>query len=241
MYHQTEQSQLHMQDSNILISIEPQKLTIYSTAVMVVLILLHIVFMNIDPPVDEKRLKLLWQLFDLDKEANIPTLFCTILWGLNAICFYLLGRFEQQRAFRVLSLIFCYLMIDESASIHERITPLLRHTFSTSDFFLFAWIIPYGLCLGLLTIYFLPILMKLGRPTQFYYLLAGAIFILGSIGMEMLAGFQWQPHQQSTSYYILSTLEESMEMIGLILAFHASLARLSRKAVCVRFSLPPRQ
>jgi len=87
-------------------------------------------------------------LFDLNQERNIPTLYSSIALVFASILLLWISIMHKNlkspyKAWFVLSLIFLFLAIDETASIHERLTTPIRDALNTSGFLYDAWIIPY--------------------------------------------------------------------------------------------------
>ena len=71
---------------------------------------------------------------------------------------------------------------------------------------------------------FVPFLLPLPRPTARRFLLAGAIYVTGAVGLEILGNDMVRERLRHTLQYCLSTtVEEGMEMIGVILFIHTLL------------------
>ena len=184
------------------------------------------------------------RLFDLDKEANVPALFSTLLFFANAVWLFLIARFAKPEGTRAstwygLSLLFVLLGLDESVSIHELFSAITRGQVHTSGLLYFAWIIPYGAGVLFLSAVLLRWFLRLERTTQRRFVLAAALFVGGALGVEMLGGQHWeQTHGvDDWTYDSLVALEESMEMAGLITFGYALLSILenSRLGFGIRF------
>jgi hypothetical protein len=178
-------------------------------------------------------------LFDFDEENNAPTLFTTCLFLINAILFLGLWKVERitskpQKLWILFSAIFCFLAIDESCMLHERLIFPLRSLLNTSGFFLFAWIIPYGIAVILLAIFGIPILWRIERRIRFWFVISAVIFITGAIGFEMIGGkylemMDMEVGERDIVYGLITTFEESLEMIGLIVFTFALLLLIQVK------------
>lgn len=105
----------------------------------------------------------------------------------------------------------------------------------------YAWTIPYLLAAGILAAVLLPWLWKLDHRTRNGFLLAGVIYVLGAAGMEAYGGkvaerllltnasaeYPWLPCEVYPTegcflyadpwYVTLYTIEEALEMTGLII------------------------
>lgn len=166
-------------------------------------------------------------LFSFNAEANIPTLFSSILMLIaSALTFTISQSYRSSGGpflpWLGLTLIFLFLAIDEFASLHERLTLVMRETLNTSGLFFYAWVIPYGLALLLFLSLYVRFLLKLPRKIMFLFVLSGAVFVSGAIGFELLGGRHEELHGTNNFLYsIYFTLEELLEMVGLILYIYA--------------------
>jgi len=197
------------------------------------------------------RLGALTKLFDVDCEGNVPTLFNVLLFLCAALLFILIGSTETGRgrwAWRLMGGVMLFLGVDEGAQVHER---FMNHTLlllghgqvrvGEMGWLFYAWIVPYLMATALLVAVLLPWLRKLERTTRNGLLLAGAIHLLGAVGMEAYGGkvaehlllttagqeFAWLPCDVYPSkgcflyadpwYVTLYTIEEALEMTGLII------------------------
>ena len=123
-----------------------------------------------------------------------------------------------------LAVIFVYLAIDESIKIHELLTKPLRDSLGTSGILLYAWVIvavPVVIALGII---FLPFILHLHRKTKRLFLLAAVLYVGGALGFEMIAGsYISQFGIDNPIYLFISTIEETLELTGLIVLIYALL------------------
>ncbi|MEX2262167.1 MAG: hypothetical protein WD696_09460 [Bryobacteraceae bacterium] len=184
------------------------------------------------------------RLFDLNGEGNVPTWFSSCLLLICSALSGLIGVRERARAaegaryWLGLSLIFLFLSLDETASIHEKPDYLLRRTLGTTGFFHFAWVIPAIVLVAAFGLLYLRFVLKLPAATRRLLVWAGLIYIGGAVGMEMVGGYfiSAREIQQAGKeliatkgadpmLYIL-TLEETLEMIGLATCVYALLSHI---------------
>lgn len=162
-------------------------------------------------------------LFQLDREANIPTLYssvglllCAALLALIAFA-RKLGRQRDVLYWTGLAFIFLFLGIDESAGVHERLIVPLRSALHASGPLYFAWIIPYGIFTIDLGVVYFHFLLRLPTRTRFWVFLAGAFYIAGALGGEMLSGMWASAHgQDNIIYALLTSSEETLELLGIL-------------------------
>ncbi len=170
-------------------------------------------------------------LFNMDKEVNIPTVFsCSLL----LICSYLISliynRHREQRdkiehKWNVLKWIFIFLALDEGLQIHEAlIIPSLKPMLPTM--LSIIWVIPYGIFAIYAAIYFIPLIKSLPRKLKYLTLLSGIIYITGALIIEMIGNYFVRVGDirlHGISYGLISTLEESLEIFGLIIFIYTLL------------------
>lgn len=177
------------------------------------------------------------RLFDLDEEGNIPALFSTFLFFVDSALLFAIAKKGSPRRDRsssstwwLLAALFLFLGIDENVSIHEAFVSIVRNRFHLGGLFYFAWVIPYGLATLILALFLIPWFCKLERSTRGWFGAAASIFVSGAIGMEMLGGRHLESvgKQKDLTYYLFATVEESLEMTGLIVFAYALLKLLER-------------
>ena len=168
---------------------------------------------------------------NMDRELNLPTLFSTLLL---LTCAFLLRRLSTIQSndnaadWTLLSRIFVFLALDEALQIHEiLIFPGLRHQIHPA--LASTWVIPYGLiALGLLW-RLRQFLTALPAKTCTSFLKAGSIYLTGAIGMEMVGSFAVRSgliRLHSFWYGAITGLEETLELVGLILFLYALMQEL---------------
>jgi membrane-associated phospholipid phosphatase len=178
---------------------------------------------------------LLWaqavRLFDLGSEASLPTWF-TIL-ALSA-CSLLLGAigYGKRRAgdrfalhWLGLALLVLGLSADEQAMFHDAPSSVpLREVLGTGGLLYFAWIIPALLTVLVVGAIYLRFVRALPAQARNLMLLAVALYITGAVGLEMAAGWYTQGHgKDNLTYHALSSVEETLEMLGIITLLYALL------------------
>jgi hypothetical protein len=184
--------------------------------------------------------------FDLDGEANIPTwyqstalLLCSALLGTIA-CAKKADADRFASYWKALSIIFLFLAIDETALIHDMITYLVRRSgYSHPGFFYYAWVIPYGIFAGVVAVGCLKFLAHLPARSRLLFIIAGAIYVGGALGMEMISGFYRSLYwQKDLPYLLMNAFEETLEMLGIVVFIYALTSYMSRhvKDVQVHFS-----
>ena len=180
------------------------------------------------------------RLFDLDHELNVPTTYsalaifgCSALLAVIARSQRLVRGAGHGRHWQVLSLIFLGLAFDELLSFHEELTG--RVDFGAfSRFTVFSWVVVGAGLVVVLAVAFSRFLMRLPATTRRLFLLAGVLFVGGSIGMEVLGGHYGGPgRQDSLAYVVVAHVEEVLEMAGIVVFVYALLSYLRRATPAV--------
>ena len=162
--------------------------------------------------------------FEFRTENNVPTYFSSFNLLVSAILLKVIALFkkiEKDRFFHnwsILSVIFLFLSIDETASMHELLTYPLKKNFTLTGIFNYSWVIIGFLFVLILFIFYSRFLFSLPSKTKYQFLLAGFIFVGGAIGIEMIGGnYKYFNPEENLVYAIITTVEESFEMIGVII------------------------
>ena len=172
---------------------------------------------------------------NMDRELNLPTLFSSALLLMAALLMRQLGQNSDRSAagdWRLLSKIFIFLALDEALQIHEiLIIPGLRHQVHPA--LASTWVVPYAALALFLLWRFRHFLGSIPTTTASRLLRAGAVYIGGAIGMEMLGSFAVRSsliRLHSPWYGAITGFEESLELLGIILLIDALMrARLEQK------------
>lgn len=173
-------------------------------------------------------------LFDLDREQTIPNLyssvallFCSVLLTIIAFA----KKSGSKAAFLQwlgLSGIFLFLSIDESVSIHEQFIQPLRTALHTSGFLYFPWLIPYSIFVIVVFLVYLKFLISLPTKTRLLFLIAASIYLTGAMGLELLGGYQADTYgQKNITYIVLISIEEILEMTGIVVFIYAITSYIS--------------
>ena len=158
-------------------------------------------------------------MFDLDREQNIPTLFSSLLFMFNALLFWLIGKYQQEekKYWYGLASLFAFLSFDESATIHEKLGDFTEQFVDASGILYYPWVISYSLLVLVLVILYFRFFYHMPKKLFYRFVLAAAIFLSGAIGFELLGAQEADLYgTDSPLYTIYYTIEESLEMFGLI-------------------------
>lgn len=165
---------------------------------------------------------------DLDGERNIPALYSFLNLQLSALLLGFIYFSSQGRPYRRywlwMSLIFMYLMVDELMSIHEKLSLLLAEVadISGSNSY-YVWVIPFAILVLAFVVYFFPFLRSLTARFSRLFVLSGALYVGGALLMEVVGALHQAYYGYDFVHILIYSLEESLEMLGIILFIYALL------------------
>lgn len=184
------------------------------------------------------------ELFLFEEERNLPTLFNFTLLvanmaALGAVTIFAFGGNDRWRwHWLFLALVFLFLAYDEAAQVHEGLNKVMAGVVDASGFLAFAWVVPGIATVLLVGLAFARFLLALPGRSAMSFLLAGLLYVGGAIGVEMIgANFWWSNGWDNVAYSLLATLEETLEMAGLIVLLHATLGVLAGPGGALRFEV----
>ena len=168
----------------------------------------------------------------MNEEANLPTWFSSGLLLLVALVLAAIGLARRAIGARYvphwlgLSLIFFYLSLDEMTQLHEKWGRLLPDALDPK--ILYGWtVVGFLIVLAVGLIYF-RFLRALTPETRRLFMLAGALYIGGALGFEVIASYSnfymgEAVYDVSLWRIIITHIEETMELAGIVVFLYALL------------------
>lgn len=166
----------------------------------------------------------LYKFMSVDLELNAPAFFSTFLLLVASGLLAFIAAVAYQKRERdaiywlVLCLGFLAMSFDETAAVHERAIEPVRAILGGSDLgvLYFAWVVPAGILIFVLAIFFSRFLLRLPRKVSTAFILAGFIFVGAAVGLELLEGKVAEINGKENLVYIaLATTEEALEMLSI--------------------------
>lgn len=157
------------------------------------------------------------EFLDMDAEISFPTWWQqTQLLGAAVLCF-LLGSAAtpRRRHWLGLAAVFLYLSADEGTQFHESLIDPMRRLFDISDGILtFAWVIPGSVAVLVFLAAYARFWIRLPTDARTWMGIAGACYIAGAVGGELLSGAYKTERGLDRGYDAVIALEEGLEAIG---------------------------
>lgn len=176
---------------------------------------------------------------NFNEEKNAPSIFSSILHFTASILLAVIGfsklKINKHKAFWLfLSFLLLFTGLDELLRIHEKVGKAFSENYVTSGIFFFSWVIPYGIAVMILGLVIFRPLFQLPKKTVNNFITAGFLFLLGAVGVEMFTGwyigykeFDLTKLLIIPDIFVLSTIEELLEMLGMSFFIYSLLKFLS--------------
>lgn len=227
-----------MEECSVEISLNKVKIVKFLSLFALALIVIHSVILVIYYVVGDPDKFGFVRMFDLDMERNIPTTFSTLILSISAFCFYLLSLSTREKKEKNspywlgLSAVFIFLAFDESSKIHEKLGDFTEKFVDASGYLYYPWVLSYGLLVLILGIFYMKFFWKMERKVFISFMLSAIIFLSGAVGFELIGANESSLHGTETILYsVLYTIEESLEMYGVIYLIWILLGLLEKRSI----------
>ena len=243
-----------------MLFISPRSVTTVLVAVLVSVLMLHAGSQYARFAMGMGTLRGLTSRVYLGAEASLPAWFSAALMLVAAQLLFWIARAVRHVGGRhsaywmSLAGLFVLLSLDEAAAVHE--------AFSSAFTGLFAWlargvggafeplvqksgyhwVAGGALLAGVVAVACLRFLRALPPRTSRGLVIAGAIYVAGAIGFELAGGsYSARAGADNLTFVSLLTIEETLEMVGLIVFIHVLLAYLQAQfdSIQIRLTASP--
>lgn len=222
--------------SHTPITVNPRAVSRWLLAITAVLAVLSLVaaayVLSLDRPIGLAAERIVG-LVDLDAEANAPTFFSILLLASAGALLGVIARHRRANGepgalqWAMLSILFIGLSFDEAASIHETMIGPFRRMFPDNRFVYFGWVIPGAVFVLIVGVLFFRFLLRLDSRTRTLFIAAGFIFVGGALGIEVVESYIASGQgEENWPYVIALTVQEVLEMVGVILFIYALLEHM---------------
>ncbi len=228
------------------LTLQPKQVALPLFGVVLALTAIHSVVLFFYFYIPDDEVYGLVDLFDFDLEGNIPTFYSALAMLFSAGLLWVIAQAPGRTPAKWhahwmgLAALMAFLAVDEAVVIHENIGDLLERYMVADGFLYFPWVIPYGIAsLGLAGVYF-RFVSTLPTRTRQFFVVAGAMFLTGAIGIEMIGAREASLHGYSSiAYCVLYTVEEFFEMTAIVVFIYGLLSHLAQEGEPFSFTLRP--
>ncbi len=231
----------YTQQPDYSFTLPARRLAFISLLCTALLLVLHVVSYLVYFRLPERGFAVnLVKRFGLDRDGNVPTLFSAFLLFAAAFFLYLIYKEaktqRRKNAFShwlPLCFLFIFLGLDEATQIHEFSSGIVRKVAGQPlpGFLRHAWIIPYLLLIGVVGLHYLRFVLTLPSRTRNQFICAGLLYVGSAMGLEMLEGIEEAKRGHSLLVLQMQTVEETTEMLAIVLFNYALMQYLGRKKV----------
>ena len=153
----------------------------------------------------------------IDAERSVPTYMAALLLTACGLASWWLSRLERLPwpGWALLAVVLTAAGIEEVAAVHEQFSAPVRSALGVGGWLEFAWVV-VGLAVALvIAVMFLRPFLALPTRVKRGLALGTALFLIGSLGMELPGGMLRElVGIEGAGYVLVSTLEEGLEFAG---------------------------
>lgn len=172
---------------------------------------------------------LILRLIGMEGEQTILAWFSSGLIALASLLAAANYRLSRQNGWRwhwlALSIGLLLMSIDEAVSVHEFLGAIFLPGIVFTGFFSFSWTVIALPVVAVIALLFMPFIQHQPSPTRIRLIVAGAAYLTGALGFELLGG-SLSESSTSIAYLACVVCEESLEMIGMVLLVRALVLRV---------------
>jgi len=228
------------------LKIHPRETALLFLAFVILVTVLHSIAQTVLFYTGNQDLRYITEYVDLDIEKNIPSLYSGFALLVSSLLFFCISSLEgkNRRYWLGLAAVFLFLSLDEAFVLHERLGDYTANYIKStgilevSGLLYFPWIIPYSILMIVLALLYFRFILRLPHKTTVLLILSAIIFLSGAAGLDMLGGREAELHGCYTvTYVVLFTIEEFLEMIGVVLLIYTLLDYIEQRFGHLCFSL----
>lgn len=165
------------------------------------------------------------KLFYVELELNIPAFFSSLILLMASFVLAIIAYLKNKQGDKyrtewiILAVGFLFMSFDELMSVHERMIEPMRELLKSEHLgiFYFAWVIPMGILVLLLGVLFFRFWWNLSLKTKIWFTAAAVVYLGGAVGFELIESKHCEIYgKDNLTYFILTTVEESLEMTGIV-------------------------
>lgn len=208
--------------------VSPLRIALFLLAIVALLLMAHLAAEAVRTTVGADLPDRATAMWNLDEENNVPTWFASMVLALVGFALAFVGMMKYQERDRhwwqwfAIALIPLFLSLDDMAQLHEALSRPLSDEYGFGGLFHWAWLVVALPVVAVLTVLFLPFLIRLPARTAVLLLAGAGITFSGGVVLEMFEGWRVDASGQGgLLLFSMVTVQEVAEMIGSIIALYA--------------------
>ena len=228
------------------INISPRQITKLLIYTVLILTVIHCLLQFLEFGLGLEHISHVRTIFDFEYDNNLTTwyssvtlLICSLLLAIIAIAKKRTSD-RYSRHWQILAIIFAIMSLDEVAMLHERAGNLIDilSPVEYTGWLNYQWVLLGIPLTAVIAIAYLRFMLHLPARTRNLFFLAGALFVGGALGLEILSGHQASLDTSSEFLYKLyMTVEELWEKLGVLVFIHALLTYIEKYIPPVQISI----
>lgn len=239
-------------------TLSPRRIFFWHCVVIVVLALGHLAGMPTLARPESVAEKFFHQYLDLNSEGTPASYFSALALLATALTACLVARgaatAPERRFWLMTALLLAFFSFDEAASIHEGFVVIGKAFLPQHGIFYFTWWVPYVLALTPVLAILAPGLLRIPAEVRNGLMLAGALFVTGALGLELVESRLADAAAAATAhtsqllrlrygFALLTLAEECLEMTAVAIALRTLLRHAARTApdISLRIAIDPRR
>jgi hypothetical protein len=228
-------------DSEIVIS--PNRIALVLTGIVIIIALGHIAAHAMSRlfNIQSTPLAGLFLFLDMGSESNLPTYVSALYLLFSGCLCILISKEELNRKKRLnwhwigLAAGLLVMSVDEAAMIHEGVVGVfLRESVGRGEGIMYyVWYRAYIPLVLVIICLYLPFLKRLPLRYSSRLILSGLVYLSGSLGFEILESYL---AYQGSSLGLNILIEETLEMMGVVILIYTLLLYLAESNYTLRFN-----
>jgi len=209
-------------------NLSPLRVALFLAVIAMLLLIAHLGAEAVRTTIGEDLPDRATGMWNLDEENNVPTWFASMVLALVGFALAFVGLMKYQerdphyRQWFAISLIPLFLSLDDMAQLHEALSSPLSEEYGFGGLLHWAWLVVALPVVAVLTVLFLPFLLRLPARTAILLLAGAGITFSGGVILEMFEGWRVDASGQGgLLLFLMVTVQEVMEMTGSIIALYA--------------------
>jgi hypothetical protein len=175
-----------------------------------------------------------WALLDVDAEKSFANFYSSVaLLCASIFLFFTARNRELNLGLSVywygLAGIFLLFAFDEAIDIHEVVSEQVRKGFLIEGPQGESWLVPYLILTAVFGLLYLWFLYKIPASLRNGLIIAGIVYIIGVAGFEVFNEWFEKTYGHGLAHALLTTVEDSFEMFGVILLIRTLLRHAENK------------